>query len=172
MDFQKYFKTATSESWLWNVSKTLIQTALFWIVFLFLLPDLVMYIVGGSALLTFSPLPNLGIVAFAIFSVLGLWSGITMSVIGQGTPLPTDCPSKLVIKGPYRLVRNPMAVAGIGQGISIGLYFGALAVIVYALVGAVLWHYFVRPAEEEDLEKRFGEDYLDYKRKVKCWLPF
>lgn len=172
MDFQKYFKTATSESWLWNVSKTLIQTALFWIVFLFFLPDLVMYIVGGSELLTFSPLPNLGIAAFAIFSILGLWSGITMSVMGQGTPLPTDCPNKLVIKGPYRLVRNPMAVAGIGQGISIGLYFGALAVIVYALIGAVLWHYFVRPAEEEDLEKRFGEGYLDYKGKVKCWLPF
>jgi protein-S-isoprenylcysteine O-methyltransferase Ste14 len=169
---QKYFKTATSKNWVWNVTKTLIQTALFWGFFLIFLPDLIMYVTGDSTILTFSPLPTLGISTFAIFSILGLSSGITMSVIGQGTPLPTDCPNKLVIKGMYRFVRNPLAVAGIGQGISVGLYFGSLAVIIYALLGAILWHYLVRPAEEEDLEKRFGVEYLEYKGKVKCWLPF
>lgn len=172
MDTQKYFKTATSKNWLWNVIKTLIQTAFFWGFFLIFLPDLIMYVTGDITILSFSPLPTLGIIAFAMFSILGLLSGITMSVIGQGTPLPTDCPNKLVIKGVYRFVRNPLAIAGIGQGISIGLYFGTLAVIIYALLGAVLWHYFVRPVEEADLESRFGAEYLEYKSKVKCWLPF
>jgi protein-S-isoprenylcysteine O-methyltransferase Ste14 len=172
MNTQKYFKPATSKKWVWNAIKTLIQTALFWGFFLIFLPDLIMYVTGDSTILTFSPLSNLGIFAFAIFSILGLSSGITMSVVGEGTPLPTDCPNKLVLKGMYRFVRNPLAVAGIGQGISVGLYFGSLAVILYALFGAVLWHYLVRPAEEEDLEKRFGAEYLEYKGKVKCWLPF
>lgn len=171
MNTQKYFKTATSKNWLWNVIKTLIQTAFFWGFFLIFLPDLIMYVTADATILTFSPLSTLGIFAFAIFSILGLSSGITMSIVGQGTPLPTDCPNKLVLKGMYRFVRNPLAVAGIGQGISVGLYFGSIAVIIYALLGAILWHYLVRPAEEEDLEKRFGAEYLEYKSKVKCWLP-
>lgn len=172
MNIQKYFKPATSKSSVWNVMKTLFQTALFWVFFLLFLPDLILYIESIMDFPIFKKLPDIGTIAFIVFSILGLWSGITMSIIGRGTPLPTDCPNELVIKGPYRFVRNPMAVAGIGQGISIGLYFGSFLVIIYALLGAVLWHYLVRPEEEKDLENRFGESYLDYKKQVKCWLPF
>ena len=172
MNFQKYFKPATSTSWQWNAFKSFVQTLIFWIVFLFIIPDFLMYFEGSLGLPTFSVQPTLGMYLFLIFSLLGFWSGATMSILGQGTPLPTDCPNKLVIKGPYRFVRNPMAIAGISQGISVGLYFGSYVIIFYALLGAVLWHYLVRPAEEEDLEKRFGAEYLAYKSKVKCWLPF
>jgi protein-S-isoprenylcysteine O-methyltransferase Ste14 len=94
-----------------------------------------------------------------------------MSIIGQGTPLPIDCPNQLVVKGPYRFVRNPMALAGIGQGVSIGWYFGSFIIILYALSGAVLWHILVRPEEEKDLAQRFGNSYLEYQQKVKCWIP-
>lgn len=94
-----------------------------------------------------------------------------MSTIGKGTPLPFDCAQKLVIKGPYKYVRNPMAVAGIGQALSIGLYFGSFLILIYALSGAVLWHVLVKPSEEKDLQNRFGNEYLVYKQKVKCWIP-
>ena len=171
MDFQKYFKPATSEDWKWNVFKAIVQTFIFWIVFLFILPDFLMYIEGSLSLPTFNVLPTAGISIFIIGALLGFWSGTTMSILGQGTPLPTDCPNKLVVKGPYRFVRNPMAIAGISQGISVGLYFGSFTVIIYALLGAVLWHYYVRPEEELDMETRFGEEFLEYRERVKCWLP-
>lgn len=172
MNIQKYFKPSTSNSLVWNVLKTLFQTSLFWGFFLWFLPEIIMYVEGVFEIRTFQKQPNLGIIAFVVFSILGLWSGMTMSIIGRGTPLPTDCPNELVIKGPYRFVRNPMAVAGIGQGISIGLFFGSFLIIIYALLGAILWHYLVRPEEEKDLEKRFGQIYLAYKNRVKCWIPF
>lgn len=172
MNIQKYFKPAASENPVWNVAKTLFQTTLFWGFFLVLLPEIIMYFEGALEIPTFQKQPNSGLIVFVICSLLGLWSGMTMSIIGRGTPLPTDCPNELVVKGPYRFVRNPMAVAGIGQGISIGLFFGSFLVIIYALLGAVLWHYLVRPEEEKDLEKRFGAAYLDYKNRVKCWIPF
>jgi len=91
--------------------------------------------------------------------------------LGKGTPLPLDCPNQLVIKGPYKFVRNPMAVAGIGQGVSVGVIFGSYLVIIYALSGAFLWHLLVRPIEEKDLEERFGKAYLDYKLNTRCWIP-
>lgn len=63
------------------------------------------------------------------------------------------------------------AVAGIGQGIAVGLLGQSWLVIAYALAGAVLWHLLVRPEEEGDLAARFGADYARYRAQVRCWVP-
>lgn len=94
-----------------------------------------------------------------------------MATLGRGTPLPTATAPFLVIAGPYRYVRNPMALAGITQGLAVGWWMGSFSVIVYALVGAVAWHTLVRPHEERDLLKRFGAAYRDYQRRVLLWIP-
>jgi protein-S-isoprenylcysteine O-methyltransferase Ste14 len=90
---------------------------------------------------------------------------------GKGTPLPIDQTQKLVTNGPYRFVRTPMAVAGIGQGISISIIVGSIHIFFYSMLGAVLWHFVVKPLEEKDMEKRFGKDYSEYKQNVGCWIP-
>ena len=41
-----------------------------------------------------------------------------MAVTGRGTPLPFDAARDLVVSGPYRLVRNPMVVAGLTQSLA------------------------------------------------------
>jgi protein-S-isoprenylcysteine O-methyltransferase Ste14 len=61
-----------------------------------------------------------------------------------------------VLAGPYRHVRNPMAVAGIAQGVAVALWLGSWAVLLYAVSGALLWHMAIRSAEERDLAERFG----------------
>jgi len=94
-----------------------------------------------------------------------------MSLYGKGTPLPIDCPNRIVIKGPYMYVRNPMAIGGIGQGISVGIYLGSILTILFSLLGAIVWHFFVRPKEELDLAHRFGKDYLNYKKHIRNWWP-
>ncbi|WP_369076243.1 methyltransferase family protein, partial [Clavibacter michiganensis] len=62
-----------------------------------------------------------GLVVFVLASVLGLASAVSMSTRGAGTPLPSAMPNRLVVAGPYRVVRNPMALAGITQGAAVGL---------------------------------------------------
>ena len=71
----------------------------------------------------------------------------------------------------YRYVRNPIAVAGVVQGIAVGWYLGSYAVIVYSLAGAVLWHVAVRPVEEAGLNSRFGKTYNEYQQRVRLWIP-
>ena len=95
-----------------------------------------------------------------------------MSRLGEGTPLPTMMARKLVVKGPYRALRNPMALAGIMQGVFVGVLFGSWPTIAYSVSGAVIWHVFVRPVEEHDLEERFGDEYRAYKSRAGVWLPF
>ena len=119
----------------------------------------------------FQALNDIGWIFFGLFGGFGLWSGYTMSWWGHGTPLPMDCPNKLVINGPYKIVRNPMAVAGIGQGIAVGLMLGSYGVLLYALSGAIFWHLAIRPSEEQDLHKRFGASFLTYKKNTWCWMP-
>jgi protein-S-isoprenylcysteine O-methyltransferase Ste14 len=106
---------------------------------------------------------------FVACSALNVASGAVLAVCGRGTPLPVACPRALVVAGPYRYVRNPMAVAGIGQGVAVALGLGSWLVLLYALAGAVIWHVAVRPAEERDLAARFGRAYTAYRRAVPLW---
>jgi protein-S-isoprenylcysteine O-methyltransferase Ste14 len=159
----------------WNVLKTLSQTAVFWSVFLVLLPAGVFALEGAMGLGGWR-FPSTagawgGSVLFVLGGSLGLTSGVVMAVQGRGTPLPADCPRELVVAGPYRHIRNPMAVAGLSQGVAVGIFLGSPAVIAYALAGGPIWNCFVRPWEEADLEGRFGETYRGYRKAVRCWLP-
>ena len=152
---------------------TLAQTAVFWFVFLVLGPIALLALESllGVPGFVFAGGSAVAWILFGIASGAGLWSGVTMAVRGQGTPLPMECPRALVIQGPYRYVRNPMAVAGLSQGASIGLAQGSWLILGYVLAGAILWNTWVRPVEEEDLRNRFGESFAKYASEVRCWVP-
>lgn len=112
-----------------------------------------------------------GLVVFLAASALGLWSAASMSTRGEGTPLPSAMARQLVMSGPYRLVRNPMAIAGVAQGLAVGLMLNSWLVVVYALCGSLLWNWVIRPLEEADLSARFGAAFEEYRARVACWIP-
>ena len=102
---------------------------------------------------------------------MGVWTARLFVSIGKGTPAPWDPPEKLVVKGLYRHVRNPMITAVLffllGEALLLqswpiggwGLFFFAANTVYFPL------------HEEKGLEKRFGEDYRIYKANVPRWLP-
>ena len=78
---------------------------------------------------------------------------------------------ELVIAGPYRYLRNPMAFGGLGVGFAIGVHNGSWGTLAYAVAGGAIWHAIARPMEERDLAERFGASYEHYRANVHCWLP-
>ena len=163
------FKQARIESR--HVLVTAAQVVMFWGLFLVVGPLVIVFLETRWGIgLAFDGFA-VGLVVLVLASALGIWSAITMSTLGKGTPLPSAMANQLVIAGPYRFVRNPMAVAGIVQGAAIGLLFSSWLVVVYAVLGSLLWNYAVRPLEEADLEERFGVDYVRYRDAVRCWIP-
>lgn len=152
---------------------TLGQTVIFWATFLWVLPLGIVELEGQLGIPDFSQAFQMPVAwtIGAAASCLGLWSGVAMATRGGGTPLPTATAPLLVIAGPYRFVRNPMAVAGIVQGIAVGWLLGSVSVIAYSLIGGVFWHIAVRPVEECDLAEQFGDSYSAYCRSVGLWLP-
>lgn len=156
-----------------NVAATMGQLALFWGLFLVVLPSVICWFEQRWAVSLALPstAAPAGLVVLVLASCLGIASAVTMSSAGGGTPLPSAMPNRLVIAGPYRWVRNPMAVAGISQGVAVGLLLGSWLVVTYAAIGSLLWNYAVRPHEEADLERRFGTDFQRYRDSVRCWIP-
>jgi protein-S-isoprenylcysteine O-methyltransferase Ste14 len=160
-----------------HLASTIGQIVVFWGMFLVVLPAIVAGLERRWAVgvdvppLVATVLGVVGAVVLMLASTLGLSSAFVMSTLGRGTPLPSAMPTRHVIAGPYRWVRNPMAVAGILQGVAVGLILTSWLVVAYAAVGSLLWNYAVRPSEEADLRARFGDQFDRYERDVRCWLP-
>lgn len=167
------FRPARAERVRTLVGQTSLQIVLFWTVLLFLVPAVIVWVEHRWGLSIELPVGvRIGAaIAFLGFAVLGLWSAAVMSTRGGGTPLPAAMAHRLVVAGPYRWVRNPMAVAGIGQGVCVGIALGSWLVVGYALAGALIWNWLVRPHEEADLAARFGADFAAYRDAVPCWIP-
>lgn len=156
-----------------HMAGTLAQIVVFWGFFLGLVPPILGFLEQRWGLSL--PFPPLAVPAGAAFlvlaSALGIWSAVVMSTLGDGTPLPSAMPKRLVIAGPYRWIRNPMAVAGIVQGAAVGLLLQSWLVVAYAVLGSLVWNYAVRPLEEADLAERFGAGFQHYREAVRCWVP-
>lgn len=156
-----------------HIVTTVGQIVVFWGLFLVVFPLVIATLEQRWMLALPAPggVKVAGIVLVVAASVVGLWSAASLTTKGDGTPLPSAATNRLVIAGPYLLVRNPMAVAGIAQGVGVGLILGSWMVVVYALAGSLVWNYAIRPHEEADLIATFGDDYVAYQRTVRCWVP-
>lgn len=113
---------------------------------------------------------GLGAALFTGTLGLVLYCSRLFAVFGKGTPVPVDPPKELVVAGVYRFSRNPMYVGQVSILLSYFLYFGHLALLVYALTWAVFVHAFVVWIEEPQLRRRFGVPYEAYTREVPRWL--
>ena len=169
------FRVAADRSDTRHLARSLAQLVVFWTTF-FLIVPLVLSAAERRlrldiALFDGSEWQLAGVAILAAGSALGLWSCVTMAVIGHGTPLPAETARDLVIAGPYRYVRNPMAVAGAFQTAAVGVLFRSWSVVAIAIAGAVIWNVMIRPVEEDDLLQRFGANYERYRREVRCWIP-
>jgi protein-S-isoprenylcysteine O-methyltransferase Ste14 len=89
----------------------------------------------------------------------------------DGTPVPVASPRRLVVRGSYRYVRNPI-YAGFSV-IMAGevLLFGSPGLLEYTVVAWCIGAAAVRFYEEPVLARKFGAEYQDYRRAVRAWIP-
>lgn len=153
------------------LGRSLRQTLLLWATCLVWWPLLIQRMELAMDLPSFPAQRIAGGLLFTGCGLLGLASTVEMSRRGAGTPLPGACAPQLVTTGPYAFVRNPMAVAGIGQGLAAGLWLGSPMTLLYAAIGLVCWQVGACPAETRWLSAQFGEPYAAYRRGVRLWWP-
>lgn len=102
--------------------------------------------------------------------VLGLWTSLIFFTSG-GTPVPLNPPAKLITTGPYARSRNPMHTGVFLIMVASGIYFGSLlSVLVFTPLYILIDTIIIKYIEEPELEKRLGEEYLQYKKKPQCFF--
>ena len=89
----------------------------------------------------------------------------------DGTPAPPLPTAHLVLVGPYRYVRNPMYVAVLAIILGQALLFASWATLLYAGIAFLAVLLFVRFYEEPTLERTYGDEYREYRRNVRGWMP-
>lgn len=102
---------------------------------------------------------------------LAVWTVTLFVRVGRGTPAPWEPPQNLVIRGPYRHVRNPM-ISGVILILSAESIFSqswplAAWTTTFTLLNAL----YLPLVEEKQLEKRFGDAYRQYTAHVPRWAP-
>jgi protein-S-isoprenylcysteine O-methyltransferase Ste14 len=112
-----------------------------------------------------------GVVVLAIGLLLLVSSLRRFAAEGEGTLAPWDPPRRLVVRGPYRFVRNPM-ISGVlfvlaGEAMLLISRPHALWALAFLAVNLV----YIPLVEEPMLRRRFGEDYREYCRHVPRIFP-
>jgi len=93
------------------------------------------------------------------------------ATVGKGTLAPWDPPRRLVIRGPYRHVRNPMISGVLSILLGEAILLGSVPLLVWFVIDLALNALTIPLVEEPILDGRFGSDYVTYKRNVPRWIP-
>lgn len=111
----------------------------------------------------------LGLVPLAASGTLNLVADRAFKKL-QTTVKPFEESTVLMTHSVFRLSRNPMYLGMVLFLVGEAIVLGSLSPYAVAIVFALLLDaIFIRP-EEKMLEKKFGEQYLAYKQKVRRWF--
>jgi protein-S-isoprenylcysteine O-methyltransferase Ste14 len=103
--------------------------------------------------------------------VIYFWCSLSFLIFGKGTPLIFHPTKKLVVKGSYRYIRNPMYVGALLIVSGEALLFQSKGLFIFALVIFVDTNIRILAFEEPNLANKFGESYEQCRKSVRRWIP-
>lgn len=92
------------------------------------------------------------------------------SEMGGGGPGLDVPPDRIVEVGPYKYLRNPMYLGHLIFMTGLAITFRSLAAAAL-LAFHIVWFHLRVLEDEKHLEAIFGAAYIDYKSRVKRWIP-
>jgi protein-S-isoprenylcysteine O-methyltransferase Ste14 len=120
------------------------------------IPALVRYWIGGA-------------IFVGAILLLGGWSVLLMRRSGQSEN-PWKPTTAIIERGPYRFTRNPMYLQMVLACVGVAVILANVWILLLAAVCAWALQVLAILPEEEYLERKFGEQYLAYKKRVRRWL--
>lgn len=110
--------------------------------------------------------------AWFVASLLGyIYVSMQLTIRGQGPFVEFDPPKKLVVEGPYRYSRNPVVFMLMSTLFGEALALSSTGILLMFIVFCILGSIQVVQFEEPLLRQRYGDEYVDYCRRVPRWFP-
>jgi len=88
----------------------------------------------------------------------------------ETTRNPYGEPTAFVAQAPYTWTRNPMYLGFTTALTGLAIFFSSIAMLLAPAVFFAVIDRMVIPREEETMERLFGQDYADYKKRVRRWI--
>jgi len=111
----------------------------------------------------------------SVLTVLGvfflLWTIKAQREIGKGTPMPLMATRKLVVQKPYSYCRNPLAFGLVNFYFGISIFIGSPSSVVMVFVFSAIILSYIKFIEEKELEQRYGDEYVEYKKRTPFIIP-
>ena len=120
---------------------------------------------------TFGPLAFVGVPLIALGLALLVSTIKLFASVGRGTLAPWDPTTRLVVRGPYRYVRNPMISGVLFILLGEAAFFSSIPLLVWSGAFFAVNAVYFPLVEEPGLARRFGDDYSRYKANVPRWVP-
>ena len=105
----------------------------------------------------------------AAAGLLAIWALRTMRKAGEN-PSVHKATGAIVSTGPYAFTRNPMYLSMILLCFGIALIFNTLWPVILLPAPLLVIQFGVIHREERYLERKFGDEYTQYRTKVRRWL--
>jgi protein-S-isoprenylcysteine O-methyltransferase Ste14 len=156
---------------MWVLIRAVTYASLFVGVLLVFLPARVLSWSGINPIPMIGVWQVVGMLVAAAGAAVALWCILTLVILGKGTPAPFDPPRRLVVRGPYRIVRNPMYIGAVLALAGAALFYNSIPLLSYAGLFGLFTHVFVVVYEEPTLRRTFGNDYEVYCGHVGRWWP-
>jgi protein-S-isoprenylcysteine O-methyltransferase Ste14 len=140
--------------------------------FLLLISALVMTILHSIVpyqVVIFTPFNYLGIALIILGLTIAKKVGNSFSKID--TEIHTfKKPRQLVTAGLFQYSRNPIYLGFVIALIGLNIVLGSLTPFIIVLIFIFLTNYWYIPFEEKNMNKQFGQDYENYKKRVRRWI--
>lgn len=104
-----------------------------------------------------------GIAVASVAAVLIAWCVATLAA------MTSRAPTRLVVSGPYRYMRNPMYLGAAMAIAGAALYYQSILLLAYASAFLLFSHVFVVLFEEPELHRTFGGEFESYRHNVGRW---
>ncbi len=88
----------------------------------------------------------------------------------ETTRNPYGDPTAFVVQPPYTWTRNPMYLGLTTVLLGLAIFFGSIVMILAPVAFVMAIDRIVIPREEETMERLFGQQYVDYKDRVRRWI--
>lgn len=136
-----------------------------------------MALAGMTCLHHFFPVIQLIPYPWNASGLVPLAAGIVMNLTADSlfkkngtTVKPFEESSVLITSGAFRLSRNPMYLGMIMILVGVGVLMGSLSPFTLIPVFAIIIDRLFIASEERMLDRRFGDDWRNYKARVRRWI--
>jgi protein-S-isoprenylcysteine O-methyltransferase Ste14 len=112
----------------------------------------------------------LGTVLCVLGGALYLWT-VVLFAKAWGTQVPVAPTQRLVTTGPYAVTRNPMVTSAIIMILGVGVVANSWSFIIAGLVMPLHYLLYIKLIEERELQARFGDEYVEYRKSTPFIVP-